>query len=50
MRHTNHKLTYVDFYPEGLRDEREPSPLSIVAGAALCALALYCGTIFLFSL
>jgi hypothetical protein len=50
MKHHNHKLTYVNFFPEGLRDEHEPSILSIVAGAALCALALYCVTIFLFSL
>jgi hypothetical protein len=43
-----HQLTYIDLYPAPV--EREPSTLAIVAGAAVALLALWCATVFLFSL
>lgn len=44
-----HSLKYFDLHPEPV-DTREPSPLTIWAGAALALLALWCATVFLFSL
>ena len=44
-----HSLTYIDLHPEPLKDE-EPSTLTIVAGAAFTLFALWCVTVFLFSL
>ncbi len=41
-----HRQTYTEIYPA----EREPSPLAIVAGAALALIALWVITVFLFSL
>lgn len=41
-----HALTYLELN----RAEREPSPLAIVAGAALAAFALWALTFVLFSL
>jgi hypothetical protein len=43
-----HQLTYIDLHPEPI--EREPSTLAIVALAAVALLALWCATVFLFSL
>jgi hypothetical protein len=43
-----HQLTYIDLYPQPI--EREPSGFAIVCGAALALVALYCVTVFLFSL
>ena len=43
-----HQLTYIDLHPEPI--EREPSPLAIFCGAAVALVALYCVTVFLFSL
>jgi hypothetical protein len=43
-----HQLTYIDLYPEPI--EREPSTLAIWAGAAVALVALWCATVFLFSL
>jgi len=43
-----HQLTYIDLHPEPI--EREPSTLAIVAGAAAALVALWCVTVFLFSL
>jgi hypothetical protein len=43
-----HALTYIDLYPAPI--EREPSTLAIVAGAAFALVALWCVTVFLFSL
>lgn len=43
-----HSLTYIDLHPEPV--EREPGPLTIVAGAAFALFALWCATVFLFSL
>ena len=44
-----HNLTYIDLHPEPLKAE-EPSTLAIVAGAAFALFALWCVTVFLFSL
>jgi hypothetical protein len=44
-----HALTYIDLHPEPV-DTREPSPLMIWAGAAFALFALWCVTVFLFSL
>ena len=41
-----HRLTYIELNPA----EREPSPLAIVAGAALALIAFWVITVFLFSL
>jgi hypothetical protein len=43
-----HQLTYIDLHPQPI--EREPSTLTIWAGAALALVALWCITVFLFSL
>lgn len=45
---SKHSLHYLDLYPEPV--EREPSTLAIFAGAALALAALWCATVFLFSL
>jgi len=44
-----HSLTYIDLHPEPV-DTREPSPLMIWAAAAFALFALWCVTVFLFSL
>ena len=44
-----HSLKYLDLHPEPV-DTREPSTLAIVAGAAFALFALWCVTVFLFSL
>lgn len=44
-----HSLHYIDLHPEPLKAE-EPSPLMIWAGAAFALFALWCVTVFLFSL
>lgn len=44
-----HSLTYIDLHPQPLR-QREPGPIRIVGGAALALLAVWCLTVFLFSL
>ena len=44
-----HNLTYIDLHPEPV-DTREPSPLMIWAGASFALFALWCVTVFLFSL
>jgi hypothetical protein len=43
-----HQLTYIDLHPEPI--QREPSSVAIWAGAAFVLVALYCVTVFLFSL
>ena len=43
-----HRLHYLDLRPQPL--EREPSTLAILAGAAAAPLAVWCATVFLFSL
>lgn len=43
-----HQLTYIDLYPAPV--EREPSGFAIWAGATVALVALYCVTVFLFSL
>ena len=48
MKHSRHALRYVDLHPEPV--EREPSTLAIFAGACLALAALWCVTVFLFSL
>ena len=50
MKHSKHKLTYVDFYPEGLKEDREPGPIRIFIGAVIALAALYLSIVFLFSL
>lgn len=45
---SKHSLHYLDLHPEPV--EREPSTLAIFAGAALALVALWCVTVFLFSL
>jgi hypothetical protein len=50
MKHSKHKLTYVDFYPEGLKENREPGPIRIFIGAVIAMAALYFSLVFLFSL
>lgn len=49
MKHSNHKLTYIELYPEPLNTE-EPSGAKVINGAFFAAVALYCVTVFLFSL
>ena len=44
-----HQLTYIDMYPQPVT-QHEPSGLMIWAGAAVALVALYCVTVFLFSL
>ena len=43
-----HYLTYLELNPEPV--EREPGPLMIWLGAAFALFALWCATVFLFSL
>ena len=43
-----HALTYIDLHPEPI--ESEPLTLAIVAGAAVALVALWCATVFAFSL
>ena len=43
-----HSLHYLDLNPQHV--EREPGPLAVFAGAALALFALWCVTVFLFSL
>ena len=43
-----HQLTYIDLYPEPI--EQKPSGFAVFCGAALALVALYCVTVFLFSL
>lgn len=50
MKHTNHKLTYVDFYPKGLKEDRGPRPLIVILGAFAAAGAVYLITFLAFSL
>lgn len=49
MKHSNHKLTYIEMYPEPL-STNEPSGLAVIGGAFVAALALYLLTVFAFSL
>ena len=44
-----HALHYIDLHPQPLR-QREPGPIRIWCGAALALLALWCVTVFVFSL
>jgi hypothetical protein len=44
-----HRLHYIDLHPAPI-EQAEPSTLRIWAGAALAVLALWCATVFLFSL
>jgi hypothetical protein len=48
MNMNRHQLTYIDLHPEPI--EREPSGFAIFCGAAFALVALYCVTVFLFSL
>jgi hypothetical protein len=43
-----HQLTYIDLYPQPI--EREPSGFALFLGAVVALVALYCVTVFLFSL
>ena len=43
-----HQLTYIDLYPEPI--EQEPNGFSMFLGAVVALAALYCVTVFLFSL
>jgi hypothetical protein len=45
---SRHQLTYIDLHPEPI--ERKPSGVAIFCGAAVALVALYCVTVFLFSL
>jgi hypothetical protein len=45
---SRHRLTYIDMHPAPV--EREPSPLTIWAGAAFAVTAVWCVTVLLFSL
>jgi len=49
MKHSNHKLTYIEMYPEPL-NTGEPSPLAIIGGAAAFAALMYLLTVLAFSL
>lgn len=49
MKHSNHKLTYVEMYPEPLTTE-QPSGFKVLAGALLAVCALYAVTVLAFSL
>ena len=44
-----HQLTYIQMHPEPVT-QTEPSGLMIWVGAAVALIALYCVTVFLFSL
>lgn len=43
-----HALHYLDLNPQPV--EREPHPLALFAGAVFALFALWCATVFLFSL
>ncbi len=43
-----HALHYLDLNPQPV--EREPGPLALFAGAVFALFALWCATVFLFSL
>lgn len=43
-----HSLTYIDLHPQPV--QREPGPIRIWCGAALALLAVWCLTVFFFSL
>jgi hypothetical protein len=45
---SKHQLTYIDLYPEPI--EREPSGFAVFCGAVVILVALYCASVFLFSL
>lgn len=49
MKHSNHKLTYIEMYPEPVQAD-DPHPLAVLAGAAFTAAGLYLLTVVLFSL
>ena len=49
MRHTCHKLTYVEMYPEPL-STNEPGGLKIIGGAFVAVAFVYLLTVFAFSL
>lgn len=49
MKHSNHKLTYIEMYPEPLNTE-QPSGLKVLAGALLTVCAVYAVTVLAFSL
>jgi hypothetical protein len=49
MRNSNHKLTYIEMYPEPL-STTEPSPLAIIGGAFAFAALMYLLTVLAFSL
>lgn len=49
MRHSNHKLTYIELHPEPL-NTGEPSPLMVIGGALVALVAVYLLTVFAFSL
>lgn len=48
MKLSNHKLTYVELYPEPLK--REPSGFAVILGAFAAAAAVYLITFLAFSL
>lgn len=50
MKHSKHKLTYIQLNPEPLEREREPGPIRIFIGAVIAMAALYFSIVFLFSL
>ena len=43
-----HQLTYIDLHPEPI--EPEPTGFAVFCGAVVILVALYCVTVFLFSL
>lgn len=49
MRHSNHKLTYIEMYPEPL-STNEPSGSKIIGGAFVAVVGVYLLTVFAFSL
>ena len=49
MKHKNHALNYVDFYPAPI-ERREPNPLAVILGAFAAAAAVYLITVLAFSL
>jgi hypothetical protein len=48
MRNSNHKLTYIEMYPEPLNPE--PHPLTVILGAFGFAALMYLLTVLAFSL
>lgn len=48
---TRHRLTYIDMHPQPLeRQERDPSPLALIAVAALLLVTLWVLILVLFTL